>query len=450
MIAALRPRASTIVCGGCGAAADPDDPYPFRCPNAGDGGDHVLRRVLDSAAVTFPADDPELNPFVRYRELLHAYHLARAHGMTDDAFVALVRRLDSDVASVDGHGFRVTPFAMQQALGERAELPRALWVKDDTGNVGGSHKARHLFALLLHLEVVERLGLVDAAARPDLAIASCGNAALAAAVVAAAGRRHLRVFVPTDAEPAVVARLRALEADVRVCAREPGVPGDPTYQALRASLAAGALPFTCQGNENGLTIQGGETIGYEMVAALAAEGTELDDIVVQVGGGALASAVAAAFCEAVAFGVLPRAPRLHTMQTEGAWPLKRAYDLVTARLPEAAGPAESRAALRDAAHHRATFMWPWETKPQSIAHGILDDETYDWLAVVEAMLTTGGRPVVVGEEALARANALAVETTGIDVDPTGSAGLAGLIELRRRGVIDPDARAAVLFTGVRR
>ena len=95
-------------------------------------------------------------------------------------------------------------------------------------------------------------------------------------------------------------------------------------------------------------------------------------------------------------------------------------------------------------------MWPWETKPQSIAHGILDDETYDWLAVVEAMLTTGGRPVVVGEEALARANALAVETTGIDVDPTGSAGLAGLIELRRRGVIDPDARAAVLFTGVRR
>jgi len=159
--------------------------------------------------------------------------------MTDDAFVALVRRLDSDVASVDGHGFRVTPFAMQQALGERAELPRALWVKDDTGNVGGSHKARHLFGLLLHLEVVERLGLVDAAARPDLAIASCGNAALAAAVVAAAGRRHLRVFVPTDAEPAVVARLRALDADVRVCAREPGVPGDPTYQALRASLGAG-------------------------------------------------------------------------------------------------------------------------------------------------------------------------------------------------------------------
>jgi threonine synthase len=59
-------------------------------------------------------------------------------------------------------------------------------------------------------------------------------------------------------------------------------------------------------------------------------------------------------------------------------------------------------------------------------------------------------PVVVSEDALARANALAVETTGIAVDPTGSAGLAGLMELRKSGVIPPDARVAVLLTGVSR
>ena len=57
-------------------------------------------------------------------------------------------------------------------------------------------------------------------------------------------------------------------------------------------------------------------------------------------------------------------------------------------------------------------MWPWETEPHSIAHGILDDETYDWAAVVEAMLTTGGRPVVVSEELLARANQLARRVDG--------------------------------------
>jgi threonine synthase len=66
------------------------------------------------------------------------------------------------------------------------------------------------------------------------------------------------------------------------------------------------------------------------------------------------------------------------------------------------------------------------------------------------MLATGGQPVVVSEAALARANALAIEATGSPVDPTGSAGLAGLCELRERGAIAPDARVAVLFTGVSR
>jgi threonine synthase len=447
MSTAVPSEASRIVCDGCGAVPDRAEAYPFKCPNAGDGGDHVLRRELDLDAVKFPLDDPEPNPFIRYRSFLHAYHLARAHGMGDEGFVSLVRQLDAEVARVEGHGFVATPFTTWPDLGERVGLSGPLWVKDETGNVSGSHKARHLFGLLLYLEVVEELGLAGAAAQANLAIASCGNAALAAAVMAAAGRRRLRVYVPVDADTWVVSRLGALGVEVHVCPRGPGVSGDPTYAALQTALAAGALPFTCQGNENGLAIEGGETIGYEMATGLAAAGAALDDVVVQVGGGALASAVAAAFAETASLGILPRAPRLHTVQTEGARPLKRAFDLVAERLPAGSGPAELDAVLRDAARHRASFMWPWETEPRSIAHGIIDDETYDWLAVVEAMLKTGGRPVVVSEDALAHANTLAVEATGIAVDPTGSAGLAGLSELRGRGVISPDARVAVLFTG---
>ena len=95
-------------------------------------------------------------------------------------------------------------------------------------------------------------------------------------------------------------------------------------------------------------------------------------------------------------------------------------------------------------------MWPWEEEPRSVAHGILDDETYDWLAVVEGMLHSGGSPVVVSEDLLVHANELATSATGIDVDPTGSAGLAGLLALRDRGEIGDHERVAVLFTGVRR
>ena len=170
-----------------------------------------------------------------------------------------------------------------------------------------------------------------------------------------------------------------------------------------------------------------------MVSDLAAAGVALDDVVVQVGGGALGTAVADAFEEAGRFGVLERQPRFHTVQTESAWPLKRAYDLVAARVSAEPGLDAVRAAMAYAGSHRAEFMWPWETVPHSIAHGILDDETYDWLAVVEAMLRTGGVPVVAGEDELAVANALATMTTDIPVDATGSAGLAGALDLRRAG-----------------
>ncbi len=34
-----------------------------------------------------------------------------------------------------------------------------VWVKDETGNVSGSHKGRHLMGVLIHLAVMERCGL---------------------------------------------------------------------------------------------------------------------------------------------------------------------------------------------------------------------------------------------------------------------------------------------------
>ena len=95
-------------------------------------------------------------------------------------------------------------------------------------------------------------------------------------------------------------------------------------------------------------------------------------------------------------------------------------------------------------------MKPWEKTPQSVAHGILDDETYDWAAVVEAMLKTGGWPLVVGEDLLLEANATARETTGVNVDHTGSAGLAGLMNAVALDSRLATERIAVLFSGVSR
>ena len=118
-------------------------------------------------------------------------------------------------------------------------------------------------------------------------------------------------------------------------------------------------------------------------------------------------------------------------------------------MPARAGQQDLDRALREAASHRSAYMWPWETEPKSIATGILDDETYDWLAVVGGMLKSGGQPVVVSEERLAEAHQLGHDA-GFNVDATGSSGLAGLLDLLGAGVVRPDERVAVLFTGTER
>ena len=430
---------SRLVCASCGWEPGVGAAAPFRCANSGsDDGDHVLAHRLATGSVLDHGDDE--NPFVRYRECLYAWHAARARGMSDAAFVELVRRLDDGIAAVDGHGFRATPFRREAALGEHLGLE--VWVKNETGNVAGSHKARHLMGILLHLAVTEH---GDSASLAPLAIASCGNAALAAAVLARAASRSLQVFVPPDAEPAVLERLHALGATVVSCPRSPGERGDPCVHRFHEALRSGALPFCCQGNENGLAIDGGETLVYEMLAAGA---LPLDDLVVQVGGGALASACMQAYARALAAGLVASPPRIHTVQTQGAAPLRRAWTLLQERCANTGAAAED--GLRYALAHRSAFMWPWEDPPHSIASGILDDETYDWVALLRGMAATGGATVLADEQTLRQANELALETTGIAASPTGSAGLAGLIQLRRDGLIATGSRVGLLFTGMRR
>jgi threonine synthase len=401
----------TMICAGCGYIAPPLEPRPFRCPNAGsDDIDHVLRRNIDLRGAADAFFDAEPDPFVRYRRLTHAWATAMAMGMTDGEYVALVRGLEPS--------FRITPLIHRDDL----------WIKDETGNVAGSHKGRHLMGLRIWIEIMKL---------PErrLAIASCGNAALAAAVVAHAAGRDLDVFVPTDAPASVIARLEALGARVTRCARQPGVTGDPAYHRFREAVAEGALPFTCQGNENGMVIEGGQTLGWEMVSQLLASSAAIDRLFVQVGGGALASACIAAFDDAYDLGLIPERPRIHAVQT-AASPLARAWDCLET----------SDSSLDFAIHHRSRFMWPWETAPASIAHGILDDETYDWVAVMRGMIQSGGFPVTVSEDQLTEANRLA-RATGIPVDPTGSSGLAGVLELKRRGEIRSGESLGVLFTG---
>jgi len=464
---------SQLVCTGCGFVFPTEAALPFRCPAAGDGDDidHVLSRALSASSLPFPTGD-EQQPFIRYRHLLHLWHFAREHHFTDDAYMQLIRDLDLRLSRVAGRSLCVTPFLEQSALASSISSDiGALFVKDETESVAASHKIRHLFGTWAHLEIAESLGLVPGARESGvLAIASCGNAALAAAMVAQAAGRRLRAYLPSWASPGVKATLAELGAELQICPRRTDIVGDPSYLSFAAAVAAGEIPFTCQGTSNSLALDGGRTLAYEIVSTLAAEGRRLDRVFLQAGGGAMASSFIQAFNEALSLGALPGPlPRFHAVQSARNAPLVRAYDCVAARILEKAVKAgssnedrETTAKLlstpgvrsiaadvvKNVPRTRSCFMWPWKIPSHSVASGILDDEAYDWWAVVRGMLDSGGFPIVVDEKVLREAYSIARECTASSVSATGSAGLAGALQLART---DASAMAgeniAIIFSG---
>jgi threonine dehydratase len=416
----------------CGSHLDIASPLSWKCPNATDTDRHHVLQFDSAIDVFRPTED--VNPFLAYREYLAVDAYGASLGLDTTERIAIIQELDDAVRSVDGTGFVRTPMKRADALSDELGFTAdgGIWIKDETHNVAGSHKARHLFTELVYLVMTERAGVApwrSPSERPILAIASCGNAAIAASTLAAAVKWPIAVHVPEASAPSVISKLESLHADIRVCPRLDSDPaGDPCVLRFREEVAAGAIPFGVQGTENAWCLDGGRTIGWELLKEI---GHRVDRIFIQVGGGAFASSIASSMRN------VGTHPKLHAVQTEGCAPLSRAWDR-----------AKATGGTRDAGSRWSECMWAWEEEPHSLADGILDDETYDWIGILNGMSDTGGSPVVASEVAVIRAHELASQFTEINVSPTGSAGLAGVLQMRHE--IADDERIVVVFSGVLR
>jgi threonine dehydratase len=403
----------------------------WKCPLATKTDTHHVLHFENTVEPFRPTDDE--NPYLAFRKYLAVDSFGAAIGLSEDDRIRIITEANAAVAAVAGTGFLRTPLyrsvELSDALGFTAK--GGVWIKDETHNVAGSHKARHLFTELLHLLFAEAAGVAPwtSSTRPPLAIASCGNAAIAASTLAAAVQWPIYVHVPPAATSEVLVALASLDADVRVCPRLPDdAAGDPCVLRFREAVANGAIAFGVQGTENAWCLDGGRTIGWEMTEEL---GHLMDRIFIQVGGGAFAACVGASLRSA---GVHPK---LHAVQTEGCAPLARAWE-----------KALATGGARNAGPRWNECMWPWETTPVSIADGILDDETYDWIGVLDAMADTGGAPVVVSEQHVQQAYDWVHSLTSVNVSATGVAGLAGLMAMRSD--IANDERVVVVMSGVER
>jgi threonine synthase len=186
---------------------------------------------------------------------------------------------------------------------------------------------------------------------------------------------------------------------------------------MEAAVAKGSTPFSVQGPLTPTALDGGRSIGWELGEQLAlarVHGTV--GLFVQVGGGALAASIWQGLSDAIREQWFMGEPALHTVQTEAVAPLNRAWRRVQGTIEDwHSQPSEQ-------------FMWPWEEVGTSKASGILDDVTYDWVPVMEAMIASGGRPHVIPESIVEEGHRLIVEMTGIPADHTGTAGAAVLLD----------------------
>ncbi len=420
-----------LVCAVCATTVPISQALSWKCPRATETDTHHVLHFENTVEPFRPTDDE--NPYLAFRKYLAVDSFGAAVGLSEDARIRIITEANAAVAAVAGTGFLRTPLyrsvELSDALGFTAK--GGVWIKDETHNVAGSHKARHLFTELLHLLFAEAAGVAPwtSSTRPPLAIASCGNAAIAASTLAAAVQWPIYVHVPPAATSEVLVALASLDADVRVCPRLPDdAAGDPCVLRFREAVANGAIAFGVQGTENAWCLDGGRTIGWELTEEM---GPLMDRIFIQVGGGAFAACVGASLRSA---GVHPK---LHAVQTEGCAPLARAWE-----------KALATGGARNAGPRWNECMWPWETTPVSIADGILDDETYDWIGVLDAMADTGGAPVVVSEQHVQQAYDWVHSLTSVNVSATGVAGLAGLMAMRSD--IANDERVVVVMSGVER
>lgn len=465
----------------------------FRCPMSTQDEIHPLTKRLDLALVAAAA--PTWNtragesPLVAFRELLGSWQLAHSLGVGDQ-WEALVRAFSNKAESELGETLVQTPLVTADALAQDIGLPRGtLHVKNETVQLTGSHKSRHLASAVFYLEA---LRLVHGTRPADLAIFSCGNAALGGAAVAKVAGYPLHAFVPDHVNPAIEQRLRELGTDVVKVRRDAAAGGgDPCHNRyLEALRCNGWIPFSCYGHDNWASVEGAETIAAEIAMALHPK--PLDAIVVQVGGGGLAHGIVNGFRTLERAGVIPRMPRIFTCQTESCHPLARGYLQLLLQL-HAAGAVNLPAALhadltagmatpallrqhadslRSAAEMirtkfqaspaipqvlaaarrgRAHLFPAWaDNVPESLADGILDDTTYDGVEVAIGMLESGGLPVIASEEELRTAWSAAHHHTAIRPSPTGSSGLAGLQILMAQGTLAAGEQVCVLFTGIQR
>ena len=298
-----------------------------------------------------------------------------------------------------------TPLYSGGRLGEHLGL-RNLFLKDDTRNPAGSYKDR-----ASALVVAKAL---ETGAR-TVCTASTGNAATALACVCASQNVSCVVIVPETAPPAKLAQMLIYGA------RLFAVKG--TYdQAFDLSTEACQRLGWYNRNTayNPYTIDGKRVAAFEIWEQLGCKAP--DSVWMPVGDGVIISGLAKGFRDLMGLGLIDRIPRLIAVQAAGS------------------------AALVDALERHLDEPEPIPGA-NSVADSIVVEAPRNGILALRDIRHSGGRGVSVTDDEILTAIATCGQMTGVFVEPSSAAAVAGLIKEREAGHVADDECAVLLLTG---
>jgi threonine synthase len=304
------------------------------------------------------------------------------------------------------------PARLREALGLEN-----LYLKDDTSLPSASLKDRAAAVAIAHARLL---------GRDRLACASTGNAAASLAVLGARAGAACTIFVPKSAPAAKLAQLALHGAKV---IRVDGTYDEAFDLSVRAIAERGWYSRNCA--HNPLLVEGKKTAALELFLDLA--GQAPDAVFVPVGDGCIISSIGKAFRELKRLKLIDRLPKLFGVQADGAAPLARAWQAAGALAESLDGQAILALVKRAAA----------TTVADSICVAIPRNRVKAWRNVA----ASGGAFMSVSDEEILAAVRMLAARAGLFAEPSGAAGLAGLLKARQQGCIEPPERIVVMVTG---
>ncbi|MCU0722851.1 MAG: threonine synthase [Planctomycetes bacterium] len=259
---------------------------------------------------------------------------------------------------------------------------RTAWVKQDHLFPSGSFKDRGSTVLVSKARELGVRRLVED---------SSGNAGASIAAYGARAGIECEIVAPASASPAKLAQIR------RHGARLHAVPG-PREEAAREALRLAEASYYASHVWNPFFVHGTKTFAYEVCEQLGWKAP--DAVVVPAGNGTLLLGARLGFGDLAKAGVIRRVPRLFAVQAAACAPAFRAFS--------------------SGADEVAAVEWA-----PTAAEGIAVAAPRRGRQMLEAVRSTGGAMLAVGEEEIRRAGE-AMARRGFLVEPTAAAGIAGL------------------------